>query len=62
MSVSMNPEVQYLTNADGKRSAVVLSLDRYEMLLEDVHDLGVIVERIREEPISLEEIKERLMT
>jgi septum formation inhibitor-activating ATPase MinD len=62
MSVTMNPEVQYVTNADGKRTAVMLSLDRYKRLLEDVHDLGVIVERIREEPINLEEMKERLIT
>ena len=62
MSVTMIPELQYVTNADGKRTAVILSLDRYEKLLEDVHDLGVIGERISEEPISLEEMKERLIT
>jgi hypothetical protein len=62
MSVTMNPEVQYVTNADGKRTAVILSLDQYEKLLEDVHDLGVIGQRISEEPINLEEMKERLIT
>ena len=62
MSVTMNPEVQYVTNADGKRTAVILSLDRYEKLLEDVHDLAVISQRLGEEPITLEEMKERLIT
>jgi hypothetical protein len=62
MSVTMIAEVQYVTNADGKRTAVILSPDQYEKLLEDVHDLAVISERPGEEPITLEEMKERLIT
>jgi len=62
MSVTMIAEMQYVTNADGKRTAVILSLDQYEKLLEDVHDLAVIRERLAEEPITVEEMKERLIT
>ena len=62
MLVTMIPELQYVTNADGKRTAVILSLDKYEKLLEDVHDLAVVRERLAEEPITLEEMKERLIT
>jgi len=62
MSVTMDPEVRYVTNADGKRTAVILSLSEYEKLLEDGHDLGVIGERTSEEPINFEEMKERLIT
>ena len=62
MSVTMIAEVQYLTNADGKRTAVILSVDQYEKLLEDAHDLAVISERLTEEPMTLEEMKERLIT
>jgi PHD/YefM family antitoxin component YafN of YafNO toxin-antitoxin module len=58
----MIAEMQYVTNADGKRTAVILSLDKYEKLLEDVHDLAVIRERLDEEPITVEKMKERLIT
>ena len=52
--------MQYLTDVDGKRIGVILSLAQYEMLLEDVHDLAVIGDRFDEEPITLDELKERL--
>ena len=52
---------QYVVDGDGKRTAVILHIERYERLLEDLHDLAVIAERREEEPISLEEMKRRLM-
>ncbi len=51
---------QYVVNAKGKRVGVILSLRRYQRLLEDLHDLAVAAERRDEEPISLEEMKRRL--
>jgi hypothetical protein len=39
---------------------VLLSLERYEQLLEDLHDLAVIAERRDEGTITLEELKKRL--
>ena len=51
---------QYVVNAKGKRVGVILSLRRYQRLLEDLHDLAVVAERRDEEPISLEEMKRRL--
>jgi hypothetical protein len=39
---------------------VVLSLNRYKQLIEDLHDLAVVAERREEEPISLEEMKRRM--
>ena len=51
---------QYVVNAKGKRVGVILSLRRYQRLLEDLHDLAVAAERRDEEPISLEETKRRL--
>lgn len=62
MSITMIAEVQYVTNADGKRTAIILSLEQYEKIREDVHDLAVIGERLAEEPITFEELKERLIT
>ena len=52
---------QYVVDGDGKRTAVILPIEQYERLLEDLHDLGVIAGRRGEEPISLEEMKRRLI-
>ena len=60
MSVTMMAGMLYLTDVEGERTGVILSLEQYEKLLEDVHDLAVVGDRIDEEPITLEELKERL--
>ena len=60
MSVTMKAGIQCLTDVDGERTSVILSLEQYERLLEDVHDLAVVGDRLDEEPISLEELKKRL--
>jgi len=51
---------QYVINTKGNRTAVILSLSRYEKLMEDLHDLVVVAERREEESFSLEEMKRRL--
>jgi hypothetical protein len=51
---------QYVVNAKGKRVGVILSLRRYQRLLEDLHDLAVVAERRDEKPMSLEEMRRRL--
>ena len=51
---------QYVVDAKGNKTAVILSLKRYEQLMEDLHDLAIVAERREEEPVSLEEIKRRL--
>lgn len=51
---------QYVVDAKGKKTGVILSLERYEQLMEDLHDLAVVAERRDEKPISLEEMKRRL--
>jgi hypothetical protein len=40
-----------------KKNGVILSLKRYQKLIEDLHDLAVIAERRSEEPIPLDEMK-----
>lgn len=52
----MSQAVQYLTDAEGERTAVVLSLSDYEKLLEDLQDLAVIAERRSEPTVSHEEL------
>ncbi|TEU15010.1 MAG: hypothetical protein E3J21_14385 [Anaerolineales bacterium] len=51
---------QYVTDAKGRKTGVILSLKRYQQLMEDLHNLAVIAERRDEEPIGLEEMKRRL--
>jgi PHD/YefM family antitoxin component YafN of YafNO toxin-antitoxin module len=51
---------RFITNENGERIAVILSIEDYEELLEDLHDLAVIAERKNEPTISLEELKQSL--
>jgi PHD/YefM family antitoxin component YafN of YafNO toxin-antitoxin module len=51
---------KFVVDAKGKKTGVILSLKRYQKLMEDLHDLAVVAERRSEEPISLDEMKRRL--
>ena len=51
---------QYVVDANGKKTAVVLSLKRYERLLEDLHDLAAVAERRDEKAVSMAEMMRRL--
>ncbi|MBU4445595.1 MAG: hypothetical protein L6422_01310 [Candidatus Marinimicrobia bacterium] len=51
---------QYIINEKGQKTAVVLPLEEYEELLEDIHDLAIIAERRDEPAISFDELKKRL--
>ena len=51
---------QYVVDDSGSRTAVILPVERYEHLLEDLHDLAVVAERREEKPIDLDEMKRRL--
>jgi PHD/YefM family antitoxin component YafN of YafNO toxin-antitoxin module len=45
----MGDPLQYLTDDQGQRTAVVLPISEYEKLMEDLDDLAVVAER-RDEP------------
>ena len=51
---------QYVVDAKGRKTGVLLSLAEYQKLLEDLHDLAVLAERRDEKPMSLTELKRRL--
>ena len=51
---------KYIVDEKGQKTAVVLPIEEYEELLEDIHDLAVIAERREEPSISFEELKKRL--
>ncbi|MDN3514925.1 MAG: hypothetical protein NG747_11060 [Candidatus Brocadia sp.] len=53
-------DAQFIVDESGNKTAVILPLEDYEELLEDIHDLTVIAERKNEPTISLEELKKRL--
>ena len=46
----MSQTLQYLTDDRGERTAVVLPINDYEKLLEDLDDLAEVAER-RDEPV-----------
>jgi hypothetical protein len=56
----MSSQQQFVVDAKGKKTGVLLSLKQYEKLREDLHDLAVVAERRDEQPISLDEVKRRL--
>ena len=51
---------QYVVDEKGRRTAVLLPVNVYEQLLEDLHDLAIIAQRREEMPIDLETMLERL--
>ncbi len=53
-------KAKYLVDENGQKTAVVLPVDEYEELLEDIHDLAVIAERKDEPTTSFDELKKRL--
>ena len=56
----MAGQEQFVIDAKGKKTGVILPVKHYQKLLEDLHDLAVIAERREENPISLEEMQRQL--
>jgi len=53
-------QAQYITDEKGKKTAVILPIEEFEELLEDLQDLAVLAERRDEPTIPHEEIVARL--
>ena len=51
---------QFIVDNQGKKIAVLIPMQRYERIMEDLHDLAIVAERKEEIPISLAEMKKRL--
>ncbi|MDQ2921256.1 MAG: hypothetical protein M3R52_06570 [Acidobacteriota bacterium] len=58
----MARNVQYVTDANGERTAVILPLDEYEELLEDLHVTRIAEETKNEPRIPWEEVKAELVS
>ena len=54
MKSDLHPE--FLTNEEGERISVVLPIEEFNEILEDLDDLSVIVERRDEETISHQDL------
>jgi hypothetical protein len=50
------PNLQYMTDEKGTRTAVVLPIAEFDELLEDISDLAVVAERRGESTISHDEL------
>ena len=51
---------QYVTDEQGRKTGVLLPIDQYERLLEDLEDLAAIAERRNEVTITHAELIEEL--
>lgn len=58
----MSRNVQYVTDANGERTAVILPLQEYEELLEDLHVIRVAEETKDEPRIPWDQVKAELVS
>jgi hypothetical protein len=47
---------EYVTDSDGNKKAVILPIEEYEELLEDLQDLAIAAERKDEPTVSHEQL------
>ena len=57
---SAQPKPQYITDDQGNRVSVVLPVDEYQELIEDLEDLATVAERRDEETVSHEDVLKAL--
>ncbi|UAA39134.1 CopG family transcriptional regulator [Paraneptunicella aestuarii] len=58
-----NPQAihpQYITTEDGTKTSVILSIEEYESLMEDIADLAAVAERREETFVSHEDLLKEL--
>jgi PHD/YefM family antitoxin component YafN of YafNO toxin-antitoxin module len=58
MATELHP--QYLTDSAGNKAFVVLTVEEYEDLIEDLHDLAVMAARRDDPRMPLDQFEERL--
>jgi hypothetical protein len=49
-------ELEYVTNREGDKTAVILPINRFQELMEDIEDLAAVAERREEPTISHEQL------
>ena len=58
--MKINVQEQFIVDMQGKKTGIILPLNRYQRLMEDLHDLAAVAERRAETSVSLQEMKRRL--
>ena len=53
-------QTQYVTDQSGKKTAVILPIEEFEELMEDLADLAVLLERRDEPTIPFDEVMAKL--
>ena len=53
-------QAQYITDEKGKKTAVILPIEEFEELLEDIEDLAVLLERRDEPTVPFDEVVAKL--
>ena len=53
-------QAQYITDETGKKTAVILPIEEFEELLEDIEDIAVLFERRDEPSIPFDEVIAKL--
>jgi PHD/YefM family antitoxin component YafN of YafNO toxin-antitoxin module len=51
---------KFVVDDKGRKSAVIVPIEKYEELLEDIHDLAVVAERRTEQTIRFDALKKKL--
>jgi len=51
---------KYVIDEYGKKTAVLIPLNQYRKLLDDLHDLAIVAERRDEEIMSFGKLQQRL--
>jgi prevent-host-death family protein len=57
MAKVKEPVTSYIVNSKGKKTAVILPIERYEEMLEDLEDLADIASRKHEPTHDWEDLK-----
>ncbi len=52
------PSPKFIIDKNGKKVSVILTIEEYNELLEDIHDLKVVMERREEETMSIDNLKD----
>lgn len=52
------PSPKFIVDENGKKVSVILTIEEYNELLEDIHDLKVVMERRNETTVSIENLKD----
>ncbi len=57
---SVKKEIRFITDENGNKQSVVIPVETYEEIIEDIRDLAAIAERKDDKTLSLEEVKKNL--